>query len=138
MTDVARVRAITILLRIGGVVTGSAFAMLLLPFETMASVHRELGLGELPRLPIVDYLARTVAAFYGFHGALLFLISSDPVRFRPFVTFAAAFNIIFGAIVMVIDVHAGLPAWWTSFEGPPVVVIGVILAVLNRPAETGH
>ena len=126
------VRALKVLLRIGGVLTGSAFLMMFLPFETMAAIHRRLGLGDLPQLPVIDYLARSVAAFYGFHGVLLFVVSSDPVRFRPLVTYLAAFNIIFGLMLIAIDVHAGLPAWWTGFEGPPVVVLGIVLAILNR------
>ncbi len=132
MTDAGRVRILKGLLRFGGVLTGSAFLAVLLPADTMAAIHRELGLGELPRAPVVDYLARSVAAFYGFHGVLLFVVASDPVRFRPFVTYASVFSIVFGAMLVAIDLHAGMPPWWTSFEGPPVIVIGITLAVLNR------
>lgn len=133
MTTSTRVRALTILLRIGGVVTGSAFLTMLLPFETMASIHRQLGLGELPRMAIVDYLTRSLSAMYGFHGVLLFLISSDPVRYRPFVTYVAWMSITLGAMLFAIDVHAGMPSRWTFAEGPPVVAIGIALALLNRP-----
>lgn len=141
MTPANRVRAIKIVLRIGGVLTGSAFLTALLPFATMDAVHRQLGLGPLPELPIVDYLTRSVSALYGFHGILLFLISSDPVRFRPFVTFVAFMNITFGTMLIAIDLHAGMPAWWTVAEGPAVVLTGLVLAVLNRslpsPEECG-
>jgi hypothetical protein len=130
--DSARVRAITILLRIGGVLTGSAFLTMLLPFETMASIHRQLGLGNLPRTPIVDYLARSVAAFYGFHGVLLFLVSSDPVTYKPFVTYVAWMSITLGAMLLAIDLHAGMPSWWTVSEGPWVIAVGLILVALNR------
>ena len=119
------------LLRCGAVLTGSAFLALFLPVEWMASTHRWLGLGEFPRAPIVDYLARSVAAFYGFHGMLLFLISTDVVRFRPLVWYVAVMNVLFGVTLLAIDVHAGLPAYWIALEGPPVIVIGLLVAFFN-------
>jgi hypothetical protein len=120
------------LLRFGAVLTGSAFLAIFLPVEWMAATHRWVGLGEFPRTPIVDYLARSVAAFYGFHGVLLFVISTDVVRFRPLVWYVAAMNVVFGFMLLAIDIHAGLPAYWTAFEGPPVVVIGLLVAYFNR------
>jgi hypothetical protein len=125
-------RAIVLLLRLGGAITFSAFFAIFLPVDWMAATHRWLGLGEFPRAPIVDYLARSVAAFYGFHGCLLFLVSTDPIRYRTIVSFIAAMNVLFGLILLGVDFHAGLPALWTAFEGPPIVALGIILAVLNR------
>jgi hypothetical protein len=124
-------RPLGFLLRCGAVLTGSAFLAMFLPVEWMASTHRWLGLGEFPRAPIVDYLARSVAAFYGFHGVLLFLISTDVVRFRPLVWYVAVMNVLFGVTLLAIDVHAGLPAYWIAFEGPPVIVIGLLVAFFN-------
>jgi hypothetical protein len=79
----------------------------------------------------VDYLARSVAAFYGFHGVLLFLISTDVVRFRPLVWYVAVMNVLLGVTLLAIDVHAGLPAYWIALEGPPVIVIGLLVAFFN-------
>jgi len=123
---------IVVLLRIAGTVTVSAFLAIFLPVEWMASTHAWLGLGEFPRSPIVDYLTRTIAALYGFHGVLLLIVSTDPVRYRTIVSFIAAMNVIFGVIVLAVDVHAGLPLWWTIGEGPPIVIFGAVLAMLNR------
>ena len=120
------------LLRCGAVLTGSAFLAVFLPVDWMASTHRWIGLGEFPRTPIVDYLARSVAAFYGFHGVMLFVISTDVVRYRPLVWYVAVMNVVFGFMLLAIDIHAGLPAYWITFEGPPVVVIGILLAYFNR------
>jgi len=122
---------LVLLLRCGAVLTGSAFLAVFLPVDSMASTHRWLGLGEFPRTPIVDYLARSVAAFYGFHGVLLFVISTDVVRYRPLVWYVAAMNVVFGFMLLAIDLQAGLPAQWTAFEGPPVVVIGMLVAYFN-------
>ena len=126
------VRVIRILLRIGGVVTGSAFLAMLMPVEWMASTHEQLGMGPFPDAPVVEYLSRSVAAFYGFHGVLLFVVASDPVRFKPIVTYLVTFNIVFGAMLIVIDLQAGMPSWWTLGEGPVVIAIGGMLAILRR------
>ena len=110
----------------------TAFLAILLPVEWMASTHRWLGLGELPRAPVVDYLARSIAALYGFHGGLLLLISGDPVRYRSIVSYVAFMNVTFGLIVLVIDLHAGMPMLWSVCEGPPIVMTGIVMALLNR------
>jgi hypothetical protein len=132
LSQPVQLQYLKLLLRIGGVVTGSAFFAMLLPVEWMASTHERLGMGTFPRAPVVDYLARSVAAFYGFHGVLLFVVAQDPVRLRPIVTYLAAFNIIFGVMLIAIDVYAGMPAWWTTSEGPVVIVIGIMLTILRR------
>jgi hypothetical protein len=132
MTAERRQSALVALLRFGGVITFSAFFTIFLPVEWMASTHRWLGLGEFPRSPIVDYLARSVATFYGFHGCLLLLVSTDPVRYRAIVSFIAMMTSILGILLLGIDLHAGLPVWWTAFEGPPVIVVGILIGWLNR------
>jgi hypothetical protein len=122
------------LLRFGAVITGVAFLTVPLPVESMVSTHRWLGLGDLPQAPIVEYLARSVAAFYGFHGVLLFLLSTDVNRYAPIITYIAVMNVVLGLMLVAIDVHAGLPVWWIVSEGPPVVLTGIALVLLNRAA----
>jgi hypothetical protein len=124
---------LVILLRLAGTITVTAFLAMFLPVDWMAATHARLGLGEFPRQPIVDYLARTVAALYGFHGVLLLIVSTDTVRYRPIVSFVAVMNVIFGIIVLAVDLHAGLPLWWTLSEGPPIALFGMAIAVLNHP-----
>lgn len=123
---------LVIVLRIAGCATLAAFPAMLLPVDWMASTHAWLGLGEFPRSAVVDYLARSIAALYGFHGALVLLVSMDPVRYRPIVWFIAIMNMTFGVMMIAIDLHAGLPALWTVLEGPPIVAFGLVIAVLNR------
>ena len=120
------------LLRLAGVVTFCAFFAMFLPVDWMASTHERLGLGAFPRSPLVDYLTRSVAALYGFHGCLLLIISTDVVKYRALVWYAAAMNLLFGIMIFAIDLHAGMPLLWTLGEGPPIAVLGVALAVLNR------
>jgi hypothetical protein len=131
----ARVRLLAALLRLAGAVMATAFLAMLLPVEWMASTHEALGLGEFPRAPVVDYLARSIAALYGFHGVLLLIIASDPVKYRTIVTYVSWMNLLFGTMVTAIDVYAGMPTFWTLGEGPPIVVFGMVIAWLNQPAS---
>jgi hypothetical protein len=120
------------LLRLAGVVTASAFLAIFLPVDWMASTHEWLGLGSFPRSALVDYLTRSVAALYGFHGCLLLIISTDVVKYRALVWYAAAMNVVFGIIITAIDLHAGMPMLWTMGEGPPIAALGIVLAILNH------
>jgi hypothetical protein len=122
------------LLRLGGTMTVLAFPAMLLPPDWMAATHRWLGMGELPEAPVVDYLARSVSALYGFHGVLLFLIATDPARYRPFVVYVGCMNVAFGLMLLLIALSAGMPGWWTAFEGPGLVTLGVVVLFLSRVA----
>ena len=130
----SRVRLIAALLRLAGAVTGCAFFAIFLPVDWMIETHEWLGLGVFPRSPLVDYLTRSIAALYGFHGCLLLIIASDPVKYRALVWYAAAMNIGFGAIMFAIDLHAGMPVFWTMAEGPPIVALGIVVGMLNARA----
>ncbi|HET7696043.1 MAG TPA: hypothetical protein VFK57_10075 [Vicinamibacterales bacterium] len=131
-------RWLVVVLRIAGVFTIAAFPAMLLPVDWMASTHARLGLGEFPRSAVVDYLARSIAALYGFHGVLVLLVSTDPVRYRPIVWFIAVMNIAFGAMLIAIDLHAGLPAYWTALEGPPIIAFGLVIALLTRLTSASY
>jgi hypothetical protein len=119
------------------VITVTSFLAMFLPVEWMASIHRAIGLGEFPRAPVVDYLARSIAALYGFHGVLLLIVSTDVVRYRSLVWYVAILNVVFGLMLVVIDLNAGMPLLWTLFEGPSIVVYGILVALLNNaPAKS--
>ena len=128
-----RRRLLVALLRLGGAVTVTAFLAMLLPVEWMAATHRWLGLGEFPQSAVVDYLARSIAALYGFHGVLLFIVARDPEQFAAIVRYIGVMNIALGLMLVAIDAHAGLPWWWTFGEGPPIVAFGTVILLLSRP-----
>ena len=122
---------IAMLLRLAGGVTACAFFAIFLPVEWMVATHERLGLGVFPRSPLVDYLTRSIAALYGFHGCLLLIIASDPVKYRALVWYAATMNIVFGMLMIAIDLHAGMPMFWTLAEGPPIIALGLAVGALN-------
>jgi hypothetical protein len=129
---IRRMTLLVVLLRLAGAVMVLAFLAVVLPVDWMAGTHRWLGLGEFPRAPIVDYLARSVALLYGFHGVLVLIVSRDPVKYRTIIWYLAVMNILFGAIIIAIDIHAGLPPMWTLLDGPPVTVFGIVIGLLNH------
>ena len=123
---------LTVILRLAGLVTLTAFFAMVLPAAWMASTHRALGFGEWPETPVFEYLARSIAALYGFHGGLLMLISGDPARHIAIVKYMAFMYVTFGLIVLAIDLDAGMPLWWTLAEGPPLAMTGLAIAYLAR------
>jgi hypothetical protein len=125
-------RALVALLRIVGGVTALAFFAIFLPPDWMADTHRWLGLGDFPRAPIVDYLTRSVSALYAFHGGVVLLASTNPVQYKTLVRYIGWTSVVFGVVCVFIDLHAGMPAYWTIAEGPPVVVVGAVVLYLSR------
>ena len=123
-------RCLVYMLRLGGVLLGSALFAVFLPEATMATIHRQLGLGDYPAAPLTSYLARSASALYAFHGGLLLVLSIDVRRFRPVLRFVAWATLGLGVALIAIDLLAPMPLWWTLAEGPWVVLIGASLVFL--------
>jgi hypothetical protein len=126
------VTLLTNLLRAGAVLLALAAVAVLLPASTMAAINAWLGLAPLPDSPITYYLARSTSAHYALRGAIVWLASTDPIRYRALVVLLGVSNLVFGIALLGIGVTAGMPAWWTAIEGPGVVAIGIVLLLLVR------
>lgn len=126
-------KALIILLRVLGIPALFAVIAVFMPMSWMAATHRSLGLGEMPTEPIVEYLARSVSAFYVVLGALCLVIASDLDRYRPLVRFLGFAFFLLGAVFTGVDVATGMPWWWSGFEGPPGLGLGVLMFWLARP-----
>jgi len=103
-----------------------------MPLPWMDAVHRRLSLGPLPAGPVVEYLARSLSGFYATHGALLWFVSLDVRRYRPWIEFLGWIMLAGGAAVLVLDATAGMPAFWTALEGPAVSLQGLAVTILAR------
>jgi hypothetical protein len=102
----------------------------------MDRTHRWLGLGPVPRVPVFEYLARSVSFLYVIHGGLCLLLSSDVRRFGPVITYVAGAEMGFAGMVFWIDRRAGMPWQWTSVEAPLIIMVSgliLILRLLARP-----
>ncbi len=119
------------LLRIGGVVMLTALGAVVMPYEWMNVIHQQQGLGQLPHVPIVGYLTRSVSAMYALHGALLLFIATDVRRYLPVLRFLAFAGIVFGTVMLGIDYFVGMPVPWMVGEGPSVVVFSAVILWLT-------
>jgi len=125
-------KTLVLILRLAAVTLLLALGAIFLPFSWMAAVHAWLGLGELADTPLTGYLTRSLSALYAFHGAILFLVSLDVRRYGPLIRLLAVGNIVFGAVLLILDLSLGLPLFWTLSEGPSVMALGAVLFWLQR------
>ena len=109
----------------------TALGAVVMPYEWMNAIHRQAGLGELPHVPIVGYLTRSISAFYALHGALLVFLAGDVRRFLPVVRFLAGAGAVFGVLLLAIDCAVGMPLPWTVAEGPWVVALSAVILWLT-------
>jgi len=119
-------------LRLLGATTVLALPAVFLPGAWMAGIHEWLGLGAFPDAPMTDYLARSLSLFYALIGVLLLMLAGDVRRYRPLVVYAGRGSVAAGAIMLWIDLHAGLPYWWTWHEGPAAALCGALILWLVR------
>lgn len=126
---------LVVLLRIIGVSALFALGAVVMPLSWMHGIHRWLGLGEMPTAPIVEYLARSLSAFYAVFGGLCLMVSTDLERFLPMVRFIGISFLLMGIAFTGIDLASGMPWWWSAFEGPPGIFLGIGFWYLAQYAE---
>jgi hypothetical protein len=125
-------RWLALVLRLNGAVLLLAAFAVVMPSPWMDDAHRWLGLGPLPEGVIVEYLARSASALYALAGAVTVFLASDVGRYRPLIAFVAGAHVVFGAVMLALDLAVGMPGYWVIGEGPTVALIGVVLLWLNR------
>jgi hypothetical protein len=128
-------KALALLLRFVGVTALFALVAVFMPVSWMTATHRWLGLGEMPTAPVVEYLARSLSAFYALVGALCLVAAADLERYRPLIRFLGVAFTLMSVVLLGVDLAAGMPWWWSASEGPGGVVFGAVMFVLARPAS---
>lgn len=123
--------------RAGACVLFLAVFPIFFPVSWMSEHHRLLGLGLFPETAITDYLTRSLSALYAIHGGVLWIVGGNLRRFRPLAVYVAWLNVVLGLVLLGIDLHAGMPWWWTAFEGPGLVSMGVVQILLLRGVPDG-
>ena len=130
-------KLLVLLLRALGILLLLALPAVIMPFSCMKEVHRWLGMGELPQTPIVDYLARSLSALYAAHGFLLLFLARDLHRYLPLVKLLLWVALVFGAGMLAVGIHAGMPRSWIVCEGPFVVALSLAMLGLSRRVQAG-
>jgi hypothetical protein len=129
-------KVLMLLLRIVGVGALFALVAVFMPVSWMAATHRWLGLGEMPTAPVVEYLARSLSAFYALVGALCLVVAADLECYRPLVRFLGVALALMSLVLLGVDLAAGMPWWWSASEGPGGVVVGALMLVLASPGHS--
>lgn len=129
-------KVLVILLRFVGVTALFALVAVVMPMSWMTATHRWLGLGEMPTAPVVDYLARSLSAFYAFVGVLCLVVAADLDRYRPLVRFLGAAFALMSIVILGVDLAAGMPWWWSASEGPGGVGFGTLMFFLAQPDDS--
>lgn len=127
-------RQLQLFLRVIGFVAFLAIGAVVMPWSWMNEIHGALGMGELPREPIVGYLARSTSAFYAMYGGLAWIVAADLKRYRPVVNYLGIATIVLGIALVGIDFAEGMPWWWSGGEGPLDLAFGVAILALNARA----
>jgi hypothetical protein len=122
-------KILIIILRLSGLMLITAFVAVFLPYEMMTSIHFQIGLGTMPQLPILDYLARSVSMFYGIHGVIVIYISYNLNKYLQFLKLLCYLGLLFGLSLFFIDINASMPSYWTFGESPIVVLLNLVIYV---------
>ena len=77
-----KTKLLTLLLRVVGITSLFALLAVVMPMPWMEAAHQWLGLGEMPRGNVVEYLARSLSAFYALFGFLCLVLATDIERYR--------------------------------------------------------
>lgn len=125
-------RILRVLLYIFGGMPLAALLAMVMPTDWMDASHRWLGLGELPRAPIVEYLTRSVSLLYAIFGAFWLYMSVDVRRYAPLIAFGSIVAGASGVVLVGVDLWAGMPHFWTFTEGPSVMVFAAWMWHLAR------
>ena len=124
-------RLLNLILQINGGVMATALIAVFLSHDQMGAIHEWLGLGNFPEGIFVDYLARSLSAFYAIRGILYLVLARDVRAHASVITFMAWASICFGAGSIIIDLQLGFPAWWTWGEGPFIILYGAAILWLQ-------
>jgi hypothetical protein len=115
-----------------GIMVLMALPAVFMPTAMMDQFHQQLMRSPLPDGPIVQYLARSLSALYASFGSLTLLLAWDLRRFAPLVTWWGVAAILFGLILLWIDINAPMPAHWTWSECPYTMITGILVLILQH------
>lgn len=118
-------------LRFTGALEILAFVAVVMPRSLMEWSHRWLGMGEMVGGPLIMFMIRQASYVYGMHGMSLWVLASNPRRFRPLVIFNGISFLVAGPVFFLIDYTSGMPLWWALGDAFGCSFFGAALLWLN-------
>lgn len=120
-------RLLRVLLGVTGVGLLLAVVPIFFPASVINYLHQQLGLGEFPDAAIAFYLARSTSLLYAVHGALMFFVSFNLVRYWPLVRLFGFLHVVLGLTMLGIDFFAPMPLYWIVGEVMPLAATGLLI-----------
>jgi hypothetical protein len=130
--------ALVLLLRMIAVASALAVVPVFMPHHWMDRCHRLLGLGDLPEMPVLVYLTRSLSALYVVLAGLLWITSQDLRRYDRLVAYLGSAFLLFGLVTLWIDLRASLPWYWTAVEAPALVLFGLAILALRAHIQRSN
>ena len=125
-------RAVSLILRAAGGLNLTAVVFAFGPDALLDWGHRVLLGGPFPEEPVAEYLARSASLLYAFHGCLLIYAAGDVRKFAGWLRLYGGLMAAAGAAFLVVDLMAGMPAWWTFGEAGSLLGGGLLVLGLMR------
>jgi hypothetical protein len=105
----------------------------IVPTAWLAAWHAWVGLGPLPDSAMLQYTVRGGGFVQLCIGALIWVIASDVVRYRPLVILVGAIYASAGPAFWFIDALSGLPTFWCLLDSLSCLAVGgIVLALCFR------
>lgn len=127
-----RLRLLSRILRLAGTCEMLAFFAVVMPRSWMEVSHAWLGMGVMPEGSVLMYMIRQASYTYGMHGVSLWVLASDPDRFRPMILLNGISYLLAGVVFFIIDHHSGMPLWWSVGDSLACGSFGAAMLVLIR------
>ncbi len=119
-------KLLKLILQLEAAVLILALPAMFLPVCWMAGAHQWLGLGTMPEGKLVEYLTRSLSLLYAAWAPILLFVSLDVVKYTSLIKLLSWIRIVIGLALLGIDLHVGMPWFWTINEGPMIAVISAV------------
>ena len=131
--DCGNLRLQRIILRVQALMALLTVPALFVPEFMLEKLSWMGGFGQPPMLPLTLYLLAGGCAVFIALAGMQWIVSTDVVRHRPLVLFAAWGYLVCGPLFLWIDSHVGLPHWWIAMDSLSCLLSGILLLWACRP-----
>jgi hypothetical protein len=125
-------RLLRLILRVEALLLLCALPAVVMPTAWMDAVAVFVGLAPLPRVPLVEYLTRSLSLVYVGWAPICWIFARDVRRYRAPIVVLAWLHVLGGVAFLILDLTVGMPLHWALSEGPFLLVLGVVLVALVR------